>query len=70
MGEKMTKTDKLLANLTAGIMVFLDDMNNGASDHSDDAKKNNEFFRKSLSDAFTYLETNFPNRSKEATDAT
>ena len=62
----MTKTDKLLANLTAATMVFLDDMNNGADDHSEERKKSGDYFRKSLSEAFAYLETNFPNRNQEA----
>ena len=57
---RMKKSDRLLANLTVGVMVFLDHMNKGDSDHSKEAKENNEHFRKSLSDAFVYLNTKFP----------
>ncbi len=65
MSKKMTKADKLLGNLTAGIMVYLDNLNSGKDDHSREVKRDGNFFRKSLSEAFAYLQSNFPSRKTE-----
>lgn len=63
--SEMTKADKLLASLTAGVTIFLNDLNSDKDDHSEERKTNSEFFRKSLSEAFVYLEVNFPGEIEE-----